>query len=126
MTRQLSQLAGSEFLVVTAGRQLEEIFDAEAAIYLRQDGNQLAVRYGKDSSVAQHSLSQEVARWVTTNSQVAGTGTNTLPNARALFVPLIGSQHTVGAVGISPKKPDQALDAERQRFLETCASLIAL
>jgi two-component system sensor histidine kinase KdpD len=49
-----------------------------------------------------------------------------LPNATALFVPLIGSQRTVGAVGVKPNDPERFLDPDQRRMLETCASLIAL
>jgi two-component system sensor histidine kinase KdpD len=126
MTRQLSQLAGSEFLVVTAGRQLEEIFDAEGVVYLRGPDDRLAVRYGQKSAIAEQPLSAEVARWVTSNSQLAGAGTNTLPNAAGLFVPLIGSQRTVGAIGVKPRQAGGSFDSEDQRLLEACASLIAL
>jgi two-component system sensor histidine kinase KdpD len=57
---------------------------------------------------------------------VAGLGTDTLPNATALFVPLTGSQRTVGALGVRPDDPQRFLDPEQRRLLETCASLIAL
>ena len=49
MTRQLSELSGSEFLLRTAGRQLEEIFDGEVVLYLtRADGGSLSLRFGEN------------------------------------------------------------------------------
>jgi two-component system sensor histidine kinase KdpD len=126
MTRQLSELAGSEFLVRTAGRQLEEIFAGEAAIYLREPDGQLALRYGEKSSIAGHAMSGDVAQWVAANGKVAGAGTDTLPSAPAIFVPLVGSQQTVGAVGVRPHEEGLLFDSEQQRLLETCCSLIAL
>ena len=39
-----------------------------------------------------------VARWVADHNQMAGLNTDTLPNATALFVPLVGSQRTIGAL----------------------------
>jgi DNA-binding response OmpR family regulator len=63
---------------------------------------------------------------VADHDQVAGLGTDTLPNATALFVPLTGSQRTVGAVGVRPDDPQRFLDPEQRRLLETCGSLIAL
>jgi two-component system sensor histidine kinase KdpD len=53
-------------------------------------------------------------------------GTDTLPNATALFVPLIGSQRTIGAVGVRSNDALQMSDPEQRRLLEACASLIAL
>ncbi len=126
MTRQLSELSGTEFLVRTAGRQLEEVFDGEAVLYVREPDGQLLLRYGERTSVAAEPINRDVAEWVAGNGKIAGAGTNTLPNATAMFVPMVGSQHTAGAVGVRPRQAARFLDPEQQRLLETCASLIAL
>ncbi len=47
MTRQLSELSGSDFLVRTAGRQLQEIFDGEVVFYLREPSGSLSLRFGE-------------------------------------------------------------------------------
>ena len=65
-----------------------------------------------------------VAQWVADHDQPAGFGTDTLPNATAFFVPLIGSQRTVGAVG-PPSDPSTCLTPTSAGY-ESCASLIAL
>jgi two-component system sensor histidine kinase KdpD len=129
LTKQLSQVAGSEFLVGTAGAQLTEIFDGQVVIFLGEPGNPLALRFGDNNPIAKElggPVNAIVAQWVAEHDQVAGIGTDTLPNATALFVPLIGSQRTVGALGVRPVDPQRFLDPEQRRLLETCASLIAL
>ena len=126
MTRQLSELTGSEFLARTAGRQLEEIFDGEVVLYLREPSGQLGLRFGERSGIVQEKVNEVVAQWVANNGKTAGAGTDTLPNATALFVPLAGSQQIVGALGVAPKDKDRFLDPEQVRMLETCGSLIAL
>ena len=102
MTRQLSELSGSDFLVQTAGRQLAEIFSAEVVIYLREPDGTLQLRFGENTSVAKQPTNAVVAQWVAANERIAGLKTDTLPNATALFVPLVGSQQTVGALGVRP------------------------
>ncbi len=126
MTRQLSELSGTEFLVRTAGRQLEDIFGGEAVLFVREQDGTLALRYGEQSSIAAEPINRDVAVWVAGNNKTAGAGADTLPNATATFVPLVGSQRTVGAVGVRPRETARLLDPEQQRLLETCASLIAL
>lgn len=125
-TRQLSQIAGVEFLIRTAGQQLREVFDGDIIIYLRGSHGPATLRFGEDSSLSQQEVNSVVAQWVAQHDQTAGAGTDTLPNATALFVPLIGSQRTIGALGIKPRDPDRFLDPEQRRLLESCASLIAL
>jgi two-component system sensor histidine kinase KdpD len=126
LTRQLSEVAGTEFLIRTAGRQLGEIFGAEVVLFVREGNAPLAVRFGEDTSVAREPINAVVAQWVTDHDQTAGAGTDTLPNATALFVPLVGSQRTIGALGIRPNDAQALADPEQRRLLETCASLIAL
>jgi two-component system sensor histidine kinase KdpD len=126
MTRQLTELAGSEFLVRTAGRQLTEIFDGEVVVFLREPDGTLSLRYGENTSVAKQQVNAIVAQWVTANDKTAGAGTDTLPNATALFVPMVGSKRTVGAFGVRPRDRGRLGNPDQQRLLETCASLIAL
>jgi two-component system sensor histidine kinase KdpD len=126
MTRQLSELSGTEFLARTAGRQLQEIFDGEVVLYLREPSGSLSLRFGEGSNVAAQPINEVVAQWVATNGKVAGAGTDTLPNATALFVPLAGSQQVVGALGVAPKERERFFDPDQVRLLETCGSLIAL
>lgn len=141
LTRQLSELVGSDFLLQTAGRHLSEMFAGEVVIYLWSEANspltplpegargthsRLELRFGQQTSIAAVPVNAVVAEWVTEHSQIAGAGTDTLPNATALFVPLVGSQRTVGAVGVKPSDAGRFLDPEQRRLLETCASLIAL
>lgn len=126
MTRQLSELTGSDFLVRTAGRQLEEIFNADVVVYLRDNGTDLSVRFGEKSSIVAQPINSVVAQWVATNGKTAGAGTDTLPNATALLVPLAGSQQVLGALGVASKDEHRFLDPEQIRLLETCGSLIAL
>jgi two-component system sensor histidine kinase KdpD len=126
MTRQLSELAGSEFLVRTAGRQLEEIFDGEVVIFVREANGSQMLRYGENTSIAGHQVNPVVAQWVASNNKTAGAGTDTLPNATAIFAPMIGSRQTVGALGVRSNDEGRLRDSDQQRLLETCASLIAL
>jgi two-component system sensor histidine kinase KdpD len=126
MTRQLSELSGEEFLTRTAGRQLVEIFAADVVIYLREADGALALRFGENTAIAKEPINGDVAQWVADHSKLAGAGADTLPGATALFVPMTGSQQTVGAVGVRPHDAARILDPEQQRLLESCASLIAL
>ena len=126
MTRQLSELAGTDFLVNTAGRQLADIFAGEVVVLLREPDGSLQLRFGSESTDRRASGQYFVARWVSDNVHPAGLGTDTLPNATAFFVPMVGSQHTIGVLGVRPKDPNRFLDPEERRSLETCASLVAL
>jgi two-component system, OmpR family, sensor histidine kinase KdpD len=126
LTQQLSGVVGAVFLVQIAGRQLREIFGGEGVVFIRRPGEPVELRFGQGTGVANVPVNAVVAQWVADHDRVAGLGTDTLPNATALFVPLTGSQRTVGALGVRPDDSQRFLDPEQRRLLETCASLIAL
>ena len=102
LTKQLAELSGWEFLIRHAGQQLGAIFDGEAVLFVREREPSLQLRFGENTSIAKLEINAIVAQWVADHDQVAGAGTDTLPNATALFAPLVGSQATLGAVGVRP------------------------
>ncbi len=124
--KQLSSLYGNVFLVGAAGSKIAEMLAGEVAIYLRQSSNTSELAFGHDSTIAKHPVSLPVAQWVIEHDQMAGAGTNTLPNAVALFLPLTGSQGTHGAIAIRVSDAERLLDPEVRRLLEACANQLAL
>ncbi len=123
--KQLSSVYGRVFLVQATGKKLAEMLSAEVAVYLRH-GTRLELVYGHETQIARHSLSESVATWVTENEQIAGAGTNTLPNAVAVFLPLRGAQSVPGAVAIGAKDMAKLLEPEQRQLLESCANQLAL
>jgi len=126
ITRQLSEVSGQDFLITIAARQLRDLFDGEIVVYLRTAAGEVELRQGADTSIAAVPVNSVVARWVSEHEQLAGLGTDTLPNATALFAPLIGSQRTWGALGVRPHDLERFADPEQRRLLETCVGMIAL
>ena len=126
LTQQLSEVSGTEFLIRTASQRLGEMFPGEVVLFARELSGSLLLRFGEGTTVADQPINTQAANWVAAHNQIAGAGTDTLPHATALFVPLIGTRQTIGAVGIRPDDPQRLLDPDQRRLLETCASLIAL
>jgi two-component system, OmpR family, sensor histidine kinase KdpD len=124
--KQLSSLYGNVFLAGAAGAKIADMLGGEVAIYLRPSTGAPELAFGQDSTIARHALSQPVAQWVMDHDQLAGAGTNTLPNAVALFLPLTGSQGTQGVVAIRVPDAERLLDPEIRRLLEACANQLAL
>jgi two-component system, OmpR family, sensor histidine kinase KdpD len=125
LTRQLAEANGSEFLINMAGRQLQDIFQAQVLIYLEEEGR-LGLRYGTKNAIAADTINEVVAGWVAEHQQIAGWGTDTLPNATALFLPLIGTVKPLGALGVRPLEEWRVHDPEERRLLESCATQFAL
>ncbi len=124
--KQLSSLSGEVFLINAAGEKIAQMVGGEVAIYLEHEPGPPEVGYGQASSIANHAVSLPVAQWVIQHDQIAGAGTNTLPNAIALFVPLSASQRTHGAIAIRVPDAERLLDPDIRRLLEACANQLAL
>lgn len=124
--KQLSSLYGNVFLVGAAGGKVAEMLGGEVAIYLRRPSGTPELAFGHDTTIGKHAVSLPVAQWVIEHDQLAGAGTNTLPNAVALFFPLTGSQGTHGAIAIRVPDTERLLDPEFRRLLDACANQLAL
>lgn len=126
LSRQLAGATGIDFLVAMAWKQLTELFGPDVMVLLPDEQNALQVRCGQATSAAKNPKNLVVAQWVYEHGETAGAGTDTLPNATALLIPLAGSQGIVGVVGVGHPEIETLHAPDQWRMLETCASLIAL
>jgi two-component system sensor histidine kinase KdpD len=126
LSRQLAAATGSDFLVAMARKQLRELLDFEAAILLPDEAGRLTYRAGQESQIAANPTNLVVAQWAFEHEQAAGLATATLPNATAMFLPLVGSQRTIGVLGVQHADPEHLRGPDARQLLETCASLTAL
>jgi two-component system sensor histidine kinase KdpD len=67
-----------------------------------------------------------VAQWVLEHGTKAGRGTETLPAAQALYIPLTASRGTIGVLGLFSTGEKESTDPERVYFIEALASQTAL
>lgn len=126
LSKQLSGIDGRVFLLTAAGQKIAELFRAEVAIYLAHGQRPPQINFGQRTSIAQHAVSVSVADWVMKHDQPAGRGTDTLPNAVGLFMPLIGSHSTIGAIAIGRDDVARLLEPDQRQFIEAITGLLAL
>jgi two-component system, OmpR family, sensor histidine kinase KdpD len=124
MSRELASTRGVDALLTTAVRHVAEVFQSKVAVLVPGRDGGMAPWTGGQFDVDVNDLG--VGRWVFEHRQPAGVGTDTLPGASALYVPLLASTGPVGVLGLRP--PDRhAMDApERLHQLETFAAQTAL
>jgi two-component system sensor histidine kinase KdpD len=126
MGQRLTGQVGTHQLAGVAVQQLTAIFAGDVAIFLPDEEKQLKLATGSHVEFALTENEIAVAQWVFAHQQQAGVGTNTLPSAQALYLPLGGSQGSVGVLAIRPADPEQLLGFDQRQLLETFASQIAL
>ena len=67
-----------------------------------------------------------IARWCVDHAEPAGVGTDTLPSAGKLYLPLKAPVRTRGVLVVEPDDAGLLMVPEQRRLLETCAALIAI
>lgn len=125
LARTLTGLSGQSRIIGEAERTVADVFAAEAAVFVPEDGTLRPVvdhpaRFAADASEV------AVAQWVFDRGRMAGRGTDTLPSAKALHVPLATPNGVVGVLAVRHDDPDRLLVPETRRLLETSAAQIAL
>jgi two-component system, OmpR family, sensor histidine kinase KdpD len=125
MTRELAIARATKPLLVAATRHLHDIFDSRVAILLPGPDGKPAIVIDDPWTFAPDEKTSGVVTWVWDHEQPAGLGTDTLPSAPALFLPLRGSQGKVGVLGMLPADPARFVDPEQRRLLELFVSQIA-
>ncbi len=125
--RQLSSISGRVFLVSAASAKIAEMVHGEVAVYVLCSSGKAEIIHGQDGVIGKHFVSLPAAQWAIDHGQMAGAGTNTLPSACAIFLPLLGSNACLGAIAIRSKDDNaRLLEPEHRQLLEACASQLAL
>lgn len=126
MSQRLTGQVGLHQLSAVAVQQLTAVFGGDVAIFLPDVEKRLKLATGSHTEFALKENEAAVAQWVFAHQKQAGLGTNTLPSAYALYLPLVGSQGSVGVLAVRPAEVEQLLSHDQRQLLETFTSQIAL
>lgn len=125
LNRELASTRGVNKLLEIGAKYIAEFFTSEVMVLLPVQ-HQLTVVVRIDTDKQLDAKEQGVAQWVFDLGQMAGFGTDTLPQSDAIYVPLLASKGTMGVLRIKPKFPEKLFTREQMNFLDTCANQIAL
>jgi len=126
LSRELASARGAEELLKAAIRQISEVFESSVTAYLPDGAGRLKAR--SSSGEEPHPTPKEmgVAQWAFDLGQMAGKGTETLPDAEALYVPLLATGEPVGALGVKSLFPDRLFIPEQLHLMEAFAHQTAM
>ena len=126
MSRDLATHRGTAMLAQVAAKHLREVFDGQVAIFLADAEKRVRLQRGELLFFDLDPKESGVAQWVFDHSERAGSGTDTLPGASALYLPLVGSTGPIGVVAVRPKDTGLLLDPEQLHLLESLINQVAL
>jgi two-component system sensor histidine kinase KdpD len=126
LSGKLAQTAGTHQLVAAAEMELAQSYASEVAIFLPGASGRLKATLGGPASFTANEQELAVAQWTFEHGQLAGTGTDTLPDAHALYVPLASPKGSVGVLALRPLELGRFNPPDQRQLLETLARQIAL
>lgn len=125
LSRELAAADGHETILKAVQTHLEAGFGRDPVIYLPLGNGMRLVRDTDSPQPAPGETELGLAQWCYRHAEPAGVGTNTLPSAEPLFLPLKTSRHTVGVLSFRPFDPAHPLDSDQRRMLEAFANQAA-
>ena len=117
-TREVASAEDESEVAVVAARHLESGLDAAAAVLVPDGTGGLVAAAGLMPLAGQE---ESVARWAFEHRRRAGHGTDTLPGARVLAIPLVDGDHAVGVIALQRRRGVTSFDADQIRLLDALA-----
>ncbi len=124
MSRDLSGALMPEQVAEISQHFVEIEFKAKSILLLADDDNQLSEIIIDKKGNLQADLS--IAQWAFDKSKEAGNGTDSLPGAPLLYIPLRAPMRTRGILVIDAPSSTRLKSPDQRRLLDTFARLLAI
>ena len=126
MSRELAATRGISNMAQVAVKHVAEVFECEAVVLLPDEEGRLRQPEEPPPEGSFREADLSIAQWVADRGRRAGLGSDTLPSAPALYVPLGDERQRFGVLAVLPGNPRRVLLPEQLHLLETFASQIGL
>jgi len=124
-TRELAQATDFADLLAIIIREVGKAIHADTALSLPEEGQESSLTPYFASTWTLEEKEQSVAAWGFRRRQPAGRGTDTLPLAEGLHLPLLAGERAVGVLSVRFRDPE-ALPSDRRDLLDAFVRQIAL
>ena len=123
--RDLTAIVGLDAIAQTILTHIGQTFNREAAIFIPEENGSLKVHASSPNlTIADNELA--VADWAFKRGQVAGRGSDTLPDASMRYQPLKTARGIVGVLGVKPADSSHYLTPDQRRTLDAFANQAAI
>jgi two-component system, OmpR family, sensor histidine kinase KdpD len=126
MSRAFANSRSTQALMRVAAKHISDLFHCPVVMLLPDAQGHVTVLAREQLADAPSEHDQGVAQWVYDYGQTAGIGTECLPGAQGLYLPLITSRGTAGVLGIYPARASYAFLPDEVQLLETFANQTAV
>jgi two-component system sensor histidine kinase KdpD len=124
-SRKLAGVATLDDVLWASAYQTALMLKVRVVLLLPEDGN-IVVKAGYPPEDILDEADIAAAKWAWQNDRVAGRGSDTLPGAKRLFLPMRTGRGAIGIVGIDSDKPGPLLTPDERRLLDALIDQSAL
>ncbi|QXP91458.1 sensor histidine kinase [Methylococcus capsulatus] len=124
MSKELAASRSEAEIVRIAVRQIETEFGGRAVLLFPDESGRIGYPVSPLAEEFLPGIDMSVAQWVFDHDEMAGRGTNTLPGASGVYIPLTGAEKTIGVLVMKPVNLRRVFLPEQQKLLQTFVNLI--
>jgi two-component system sensor histidine kinase KdpD len=125
LSRALAAAKTRQEILEAGTKHVQEVFGGRTAALVPAASGGLVSRVEAAWTFPIDEKERAVAEWVWQHGKDAGLGTDTLPSATALYLPLEGSDGRLGVLGIVPAHESRLADEHDRQHLEAFIGQIA-
>ncbi len=131
ISQKLQTLNKIDDIAHMTAESLSQIFDRSVIFYHAsnfqndQPGYMFELPGDSESAKLLQPSERGVANWVMQNGKAAGTGSDTLPGAAALYFPVLDQKKVIAVVGLNGFK-ENPIDSEQRLWLNTVLSQVGI
>lgn len=124
-SRKLAGVGTLDDVLWATAYQTALMLKVSVVLLLPEDGS-IAVKAGFPPEDTLGDADIAAAKWAWQNDRAAGRGSDTLPGAKRLFLPMRTGRGAIGVVGIDSDKPGPLLTPDERRLLDALIDQSAL
>ena len=124
-SRKLAGVGTLDDVLWASAYQTALMLKVRVVLLLPEDG-MVAVRAGYPPEDMLDDADLAAAKWAWQNNRVAGRGSDTLPGAKRLFLPMQTGRGPIGVVGIDSDKSGPLLTPDERKLLDALVDQSAL
>ena len=124
-SRKLAGVGALDDVLWATAYQTALMLKVRVVLLLPENGS-IAVKAGYPPEDTLDSADLAAANWAWENNRSAGRGSDTLPGAKRLFMPMRTGRGAIGVVGIDRDKPGPLLTPDERRLLDALIDQSAL
>src|SRR5712692_6160881 len=124
-SRKLAGVGTLDDVLWATAYQIALMLKVHVVLLLPEDGS-ITVKAGYPPEDTLDQADLAAAKWAWENNRPAGRGSETLPGAKRLFLPMRTGRGAIGVVGIDSDKPGPLLTPDQRRLLDASMDQSAL